>query len=270
MCCHGGVQVSPEPGRICVQACALGEIARGGGTTCQRCERRLLSLWTDPRAPPPSSYQGAITSAASCSNPAYPPGSIPSSELPTCEVCPDNAECSGGAVVVPEAGFWHSSPNSTVMHACITPKACRALKDRARAEALQSGLLACQEAWYATPLPGQQVLDVLRRSGLLAAIEAGWVNQYGALKLPDDAVSFNSSILNGFYTNATSLLKLSSNASAGAMQYNGNVSVGCLLWGLPDDHPNAYMQAQCVYPYTGKLCAACRPGYTLSAEFQCK
>jgi len=41
-----------------------------------------------------------------------------------CEICPDNAVCTGGDVLLPDAGFWHSTNNSTQMHACPHPAAC--------------------------------------------------------------------------------------------------------------------------------------------------
>ncbi len=53
--------------------------------------------------------------------------------------CPANANCSGGATVVPALGYWHSAPNSTYMAACPNGGACQG--DR-------SALLACQNATY--------------------------------------------------------------------------------------------------------------------------
>jgi hypothetical protein len=35
-----------------------------------------------------------------------------------CLECPDNAVCPGGSVIVPMAGFWHSSNRSVQMHRC--------------------------------------------------------------------------------------------------------------------------------------------------------
>ena len=43
----------------------------------------------------------------------------------TCEPCPGDAECPGGAVVVPLKGFWQSAANSTIMHVCPGQNACR-------------------------------------------------------------------------------------------------------------------------------------------------
>jgi hypothetical protein len=41
-----------------------------------------------------------------------------------CERCPEQAACLGGAVVLPESGFWHSTNNSTQIHPCPNPLAC--------------------------------------------------------------------------------------------------------------------------------------------------
>ena len=60
-----------------------------------------------------------------------------------CEArCPDNADCQGGAVLVPELGYWHSAADSTYMAACPNSKACQG--DR-------SVLATCQNMTYASP-----------------------------------------------------------------------------------------------------------------------
>jgi hypothetical protein len=41
-----------------------------------------------------------------------------------CEICPDNAVCTGGDVLLPAAGHWHSTNNSTQIHACPNTVAC--------------------------------------------------------------------------------------------------------------------------------------------------
>ena len=42
-----------------------------------------------------------------------------------CYVCEKNAECPGGAVLIPAEGYWHSTPFSPVFHKCIYAEACR-------------------------------------------------------------------------------------------------------------------------------------------------
>ena len=44
--------------------------------------------------------------------------------LEKCESCEKNAECSGGAALVPKNGYWHSTPFSPVFRQCIEPDAC--------------------------------------------------------------------------------------------------------------------------------------------------
>ncbi|CAD7697722.1 unnamed protein product [Ostreobium quekettii] len=43
----------------------------------------------------------------------------------TCHPCPSNAVCNGGAAVVPNKGFWHSTPFSSQIHECLLVDACR-------------------------------------------------------------------------------------------------------------------------------------------------
>lgn len=204
--CVFTLQVDLQPMVACVLPCAIGEVAKDHGTRCERCDHRLFSLWSDPRA-------GGMQAARQCS---YMKGSDAWDDLasyPTCEPCPFNANCTGGAVLVPLEGFWHSAPNSTIMHACPMPEACRAGKADA-----QDALVACQELWYASRVPGE----------LASAAMNNFSRPLGT-----------------------------ANASA------------CALWGYAQDHQLSYMQRQCKEPYTGNLCGTCRPGYTISPEFEC-
>lgn len=41
-----------------------------------------------------------------------------------CDICPSHAVCTGGDVVLPMEGFWHSSKYSTQMHKCPKVGAC--------------------------------------------------------------------------------------------------------------------------------------------------
>eukprot|EP00210_Caulerpa_lentillifera_P007403 g7075.t1 len=41
-----------------------------------------------------------------------------------CQNCPTRANCTGGAVLVPVEGYWHSTPFSPVMHDCLEFDAC--------------------------------------------------------------------------------------------------------------------------------------------------
>eukprot|EP00879_Flechtneria_rotunda_P003163 GHRR01003385.1.p1 GENE.GHRR01003385.1~~GHRR01003385.1.p1 ORF type:complete len:1192 (+),score=313.72 GHRR01003385.1:611-4186(+) len=42
----------------------------------------------------------------------------------SCTECPSNARCPGGAIIIPEPGFWRSTATSTQLHRCRNPDAC--------------------------------------------------------------------------------------------------------------------------------------------------
>jgi hypothetical protein len=42
----------------------------------------------------------------------------------SCDLCPPYANCTGGSVLLPLLGHWHSHTNSTQMHKCQKPSAC--------------------------------------------------------------------------------------------------------------------------------------------------
>lgn len=69
--------------------CRPGEVSRGGW--CERC------------LPPTFSFDASASQ---------------------CHVCPAHAQCLGGAVLLPEPGFWHSTNNSTQIWPCPNPAAC--------------------------------------------------------------------------------------------------------------------------------------------------
>jgi hypothetical protein len=75
--------VEPVVKTVYVVKCGVGDTTASTGDACQTCERGSYSL--DPRNS-------------------------------TCDQCVPNAECPGGAVILPLPGFWHSSPNSVQMH----------------------------------------------------------------------------------------------------------------------------------------------------------
>jgi hypothetical protein len=70
-----------------VVECPLGDVTSVTGDACQTCESGYYSL--DPRKH-------------------------------TCDMCVPNAECSGGVVIQPIQGFWHSAPHSIQMHRWAT------------------------------------------------------------------------------------------------------------------------------------------------------
>ncbi|GMH37409.1 hypothetical protein BSKO_05282 [Bryopsis sp. KO-2023] len=42
----------------------------------------------------------------------------------SCVSCPQNADCPGGAAMIPRPGFWHSTPFSPIIHECLVEEAC--------------------------------------------------------------------------------------------------------------------------------------------------
>lgn len=131
-----------------VLPCALGEVPKFSGASCQRCDQQVFRLWSDPRASATPLLADALAqlngTAASNSTRGLSDwlalqDSVARSSNLVCEACPANSKCMGGAVVVPVAGYWHSAPNATYAHRCPQPAACRSSKPAA-----QDALLACQ------------------------------------------------------------------------------------------------------------------------------
>lgn len=58
----------------------------------------------------------------------------------SCDACPPNANCTGGANLIPAKQYWHSSPDSDYIIQCPNNYAC--LGDR-------NQLLSCKNASYA-------------------------------------------------------------------------------------------------------------------------
>lgn len=44
--------------------------------------------------------------------------------LVPCQQCSERAECTGGPVLVPKNGFWHSTPFSPQLHKCLSEDSC--------------------------------------------------------------------------------------------------------------------------------------------------
>ena len=49
-----------------------------------------------------------------------------------CDACPANANCTGGAIVVPNLQYWHSAPNSDFMVQCPNREACEGNREELR------------------------------------------------------------------------------------------------------------------------------------------
>jgi hypothetical protein len=79
----GFPHVRPVNLTVHVVPCSQGDVTSSSGDACIPCSRGWYSL--DPRNS-------------------------------TCDQCVPNAECPGGASILPLPGWWHSSPRSTQMH----------------------------------------------------------------------------------------------------------------------------------------------------------
>ena len=121
-----GVQVPAAVVQVTVQACGLGQVSAAGQNECMLC--------------PSSTY-------------SFDPGED------TCQPCPAQATCSGGATLVPHQQFWHSAPDSDHIVACPNNGACAGST---------ATLLACQNATYQASLDVEQV----RSTGLLSPVSS--------------------------------------------------------------------------------------------------
>ena len=75
---------------VYLRSCLQGEIIKQSGK-CERCEKGRYSLDTKDLR---------------------------------CETCPSGADCHGGSVMTPQAGFWRIDYNSTVFEECPNQNAC--------------------------------------------------------------------------------------------------------------------------------------------------
>ena len=76
--------------------CIVGEFKDASSGMCEQCPRSMYSL-----------SEAQFTKDS-------------------CEQCPDNANCTGGFSIIPLAGFWQSSSNSTQIHSCPRTNSCLA------------------------------------------------------------------------------------------------------------------------------------------------
>ena len=216
----------------------------------RQCSSEQYSLWRDLRA---AALSGTNLTAAAAWQP--PAGA-------QCSSCPAQATCTGGAVVVPKPGFWHSSPQSTLMHRCPNPDACdprpfspgsEAAKQSAAAAArfgaqqVNAPLLVCQERWYASLAPGSDVLQQLQQARARLSLS-------------------NSTSSGGGSNNIAAV-----NGSTAAGADVARLEDVCILWPSPDtegDDHLFYVNRQCAEGYSGRLCATCLPYLYLSNDFE--
>ncbi|PNH11980.1 hypothetical protein TSOC_001131, partial [Tetrabaena socialis] len=190
------LQVEPLTVNFTVPPCALGEISLEQGFLCTRCpsETYTMDIFTD--------------------------ANVSQANVSQCHSCPSNAICPGGAVVVPQSGYWHSAANSTLIHQCPNSGSCR----DGDVEATDA-LVRCQQRWFSYfGEPG--------RYASLISNDAGGINLVGAYL--DAYISASQNC-----TTASSPLSTEN--------FDGFL-LDCALWGTPSDHANSYMQSQCSRP----------------------
>ncbi len=172
-------------------------------TSCQACGADQVGLWRDER-------QQLRAAAGQAGQGAWDVGNFTSEQLnatvqallgrggrsggagtvgaATCRNCPAGAQCPGGAVLVPQPGWWHSAANSTAIHRCPFPAACGGAggadqpwfsrqsalavagvpPTMAQAHPRSRALASCQAAWYASGWrPGLWVVARVLGRGLL-------------------------------------------------------------------------------------------------------
>lgn len=168
----------------------------------------------------------------------YTNGSVPVDEaanigvLLRCFTCPTRALCpSGGAVMVPQPGAWHSGAGSTAMLSCMNPASCRQGNTTA-----QDLLVQCQTAWWSTVPPG--LAPHRLPDGRLCIVE-------GAVTMP-----------------AYSAKALTQRGSLVQAQ-----DVNMTIWN--NSNWVNYTDLQCVRRSMGPLCGACEPGTYSTSKREC-
>ena len=94
-----------------VRRCAIGEVSASNGAVCQRCKGNAFNFYPDRQ------------------------------DL-GCQPCPEEANCDSH-VIRPRTGYWHSSPCSQHMQACLTERSCDEAGRDERLEEVGSSVQNC-------------------------------------------------------------------------------------------------------------------------------
>ncbi len=217
-------------------------------TRCQACGKGQVVLWRDERPELQSSVYADTVDARKGMVGAYMQLVGNGNGPATCHQCPSVAQCTGGAVVVPQPGYWHSAANSTKIHRCPYARAC-GRSTYSLVDDWGDPLFEDDNATLA--VFGATLQDA--RSQLLGICQDTWYESWP----PGSAVAAS------YGTNATP-------------PEPRTAAAPCMLWQEPGfDVPQdafeqySYMQLQCAPGYTGTLCAACEPGGYINSAFQC-
>ncbi|GIL61377.1 hypothetical protein Vafri_15845 [Volvox africanus] len=244
--------------------------------SCSTCHRDLVGLWTDRRPPVDSGRRWPVDRRPPLSNrnltELYSIYNNFTNEESSCQTCPTNAICPGDALLLPAPGYWHSAPNSPRMHRCPQPAACGKVES------------------FGDALDGFWDKALLRfnlssnGTGLLPTVTFNSttisVRNLSVIALRKDNRSLLLTVCQlwsyeTFPPNRDNILKQQYNIPRQTIEEEPL----CYLF---DDDPStsiirpqgssgnrSYLQLQCATGYTGHLCAACLPGYSLSADFSC-
>ncbi len=199
--------------------------------------------------------------------------SLLSSGEASCHSCPAAAQCPGGAILVPQPGWWHSAANSTQMHQCPYQAACGGQSGSAAAE-WEYRIDSTGDTDNNSTATGLSMLKD-SRSKALAHCQSAW---YAVSQQAGASAGVAITASPGSPWNATLPATSTAPAAAGPNAGPDSQVQQCFLW-HGDSHtsnlepssfiPVSYTQLQCAAGYTGNLCATCQSGYYASTGFQC-
>ncbi|GIL68874.1 hypothetical protein Vafri_22131, partial [Volvox africanus] len=250
--------------------------------SCSRCRRDRVGLWWDRRVP----LSELLSSNGNVSHSAWNTSLLANIKLTTsmgnngeesscpscCQACPTNAICPGDSLLLPAPGYWHSAPNSPRMHRCPQPAACGKVESFGD---VLDGFWNKALLRFSMSSNGMGPLPTVTFNSTTISVGNRSVI---ALRKDNRSVLLTVCQLWSYETfppNRDNILKQQYNISRLTMEGEPP----CYLF---DDDPStsgirahgssgnrSYLQLQCATGYTGHLCAACLPGYSLSADFSC-
>ncbi|KAG2441113.1 hypothetical protein HXX76_003965 [Chlamydomonas incerta] len=269
-------------------AAAANRLALMSQAECVTCPRYQVGQVADPRAAlaADASYPGSLVELVQSL----------ASVSAACLECPENAICTGGRVVVPEPGYWHSSAFSLYMVRCPNAAACSldppeqppapaaAGNETTAGDGTSAGDGTAAGDGTSTGRPTISIASVAESLTMLSADDPrttqlamcqAWTFAGG--NADPNATAYAPCALSdlaGETWRANELLRsIQADVAAAAAAAAGQRSVSRALLqleaGAPGG-PTSYMQQQCAEGYTGNLCAVCVDGYVLtSSGFEC-